>query len=181
MLALTGLTTRSKVGIVIAGYACALAFGFVCAWMKNLATANSPDAIASSGMHAFAELMVFVFAFGFASLIPSGFAFYFLRQARAFWRAIAICAGMLAATNVVAAAFYWAAKVWPESQFVDSGASLGALRMLVAPIVAAIIFVCAEFSPDRSARRTLRIAGAVEILASLPWFAYLAWAVISRH
>ena len=171
----------TKIGIVIAGYACALVFGFIAAWMQNRATAHAPDAIASSGMYAFGELMTFVFAFGFASLIPSGLAFYFLREARAFWSAIAALAGALAATTVIAAAFYWAAKIWPDSQFVDSGASLGVLRMLVAPIVAAAILVCAEFSPDRSARRTLRIAGAVEILASVPWFAYLVWSIVFRH
>jgi uncharacterized membrane protein (DUF485 family) len=146
--------TATKAGIVIAGYVCALAIGFVAAWMQNLATANAPDAAASSGMYAFGEFMVFVFAFGFASLVPSGLAFYFLRENRTFWSAVALLAGVLASTNVIAAAFYWVAKVWPDSQVVDSGASVGVLRMLIAPVVAAVIFVCAEFSPDPKSRRT---------------------------
>ena len=174
------MKTLTKTGIVFAGYACAFALAVVVTYIKMRATANSPDADASSGMHAFGELLVFVFTFGFAALVPSGFAFYFLREVRAFWKAVAVCAAVLAATNVVAGAVYWAQWLLPHVPMLDSGSAFAVLRMLVAPIVMATILVCAEFAPEPRLRRIMRLAAAVEILAATPWFLFLVWSIVSR-
>lgn len=67
----------AKVGLVIGGYilACLSAIGAVYAYEWSIPTAASQ---ASSGMYAFGDLILFVSAFGFLALFPTGLVLYFV-------------------------------------------------------------------------------------------------------
>ena len=174
------MKTLTKTGIVIAGYGCALAIGIAVAYARYKSMENLPDAQAASGMYAFGDFMTFLFVFGVASLVPSGLAFYFLRENRTFWTVMAVCAAVVAAGNVALAAAYWMQWRMPDLTMLHPWSSLAPLRMIIAPLVAATIFLCAQFAPDPRPRRAMRIAGAVEILASMPYLSFLVWAVVTR-
>lgn len=65
-----------KFGIVLSGYvmACLLAYGAV--YVNQLFTQDPLQA--SAGMSAFGDLILFIVAFGFLALFPTGLAIYFL-------------------------------------------------------------------------------------------------------
>ena len=171
----------AKAGIVLAGYACALVLAVAVAAARIRGYANNPDAQASSGMYAFGDALVFIFTFGVTALVPTGLALYFARPGQWFWKSFVAGAALLAATNVFAALVYWADHLWPHVAWLGTASALAVLRMIVAPLVAAAIFVCAEFASGPRTRRMLRIAGVCEILAAAPWMLWLAMHAFGAH
>ena len=85
------LKTRTKIGLVISGYVVALLIAYAVLAIYVAAT-SGPDRQTSGGMYAFGDFMTFLFVFGVASLVPSGLAFYFLRENRTFWTVMAVIA-----------------------------------------------------------------------------------------
>ena len=67
----------AKMGLVIAGYilACLAASGAV--YVNGLMTPADVK-LASAGMSAFGDMILFIGAFGFFALFPTGLAIYFL-------------------------------------------------------------------------------------------------------
>ena len=74
------MSTIAKLGLVTGGYivACVLASGVV--YLYQLLT-DTPVTQASSGMHAFGDLLLFIGVFGILALFPTGLALYFLIRA----------------------------------------------------------------------------------------------------
>jgi hypothetical protein len=79
------MKTLTKTGIVIAGYACALAIGVAAVYARFKAMKHLPKAQAALGTYAFADFMTFLFVLRIASLVPSGLAYYFLCENSRFW------------------------------------------------------------------------------------------------
>ena len=118
--------------------------------------ANTSDAVAlaSSGMYAFGDLVIFVFVFGLAALPPTGAALYFLRPYRRFWITLAALGLAVAVTGVAAAVLFAVGRQAPPSPLA-TWATFSVLRILLAPLLALTFLVCTVFSPHRFPRLSL--------------------------
>jgi len=67
----------AKVGLVIGGYVAACIIAGSIVYIQELST-QTTAAQASSGMYAFGDLILFIGAFVFLALIPTGLAIYFV-------------------------------------------------------------------------------------------------------
>ena len=70
-----------KLVVVAGGYVAAILIAVVTVSARNLSI-DPAVALASSGMYAFGDALLFVAVFGVLSLIPTGAALYFLRPYR---------------------------------------------------------------------------------------------------
>ena len=164
-----------KAGIVVAGYAVALALACGVVYLRIESYANDPDAQASQGMYAFGDTVLFVFTFGAAALPPTGLALYFLRPVQRFWNVIAVGALALASTGVIAALVYWGEHLHPQwTSVLTWWPAYAVLRIIIAPLVTSAIIVCAVFAPEPRARRMLWIAAVCEGAAAAPSFLSIA-------
>ena len=94
------MSITSKIAIVVAGYVAALLLGFA-AGAVNSATTNAADRVASSGMSAFGDSLLFLAVFAVAAVPATGAAIFFLKDHRWFWRGLSLAA--LAIAVIVAA------------------------------------------------------------------------------
>jgi hypothetical protein len=159
-----------KVGVVAGGYVAAIAI----AWAGTAAYITftpGVDRYHSQGMSAFGDGLVFLAMFAVAAAVPTGAALFFLRPYRRFWIALSVAALVIAATGAAAALGYVAGRVAEAGTVLSALAMYGILRILVAPMIALTLFVCAVFAPSRSARFALLAATAVESSA----FTYVAF------
>lgn len=160
------MTLLGRSAVVTAGYVAAFALGTVAAVVFN--SRIPPDAQSSHGMLAFSEMMVFLFAFSAAALVPTGAALYWLRPVAGLWAAMSRLALVVAVTSVGAAILV---------AFDLPGATLSVLRLLVTPLLGAGFALCAALAPDRASRSLLSLAAAMEgagaAYAFVHWFAPL--------
>ena len=151
------MSSLSKLGLVLGGYALALAAAFAVSAVSALLAPNDP-AQASGGMQAFGDLILFVGVFGVLALVPTALALWFLRAFPTFWLALSIAALALAATGPIAAAMI---------QRMDQLAGvlvafLGLLRVLAAPLLALGFAICALIAPTGRSRGALLAAAVIE-------------------
>lgn len=160
----------AKSALVLAGYLVAfgLAFAVVAAYV---AATDSPDAQASSGMHAFGESLLFLAVFGLAAIPATMAALFFLRPYRTFWRVAAVLALGITATVVIALIAY----LFPGSTGAAPGiwSSLALLRILLAPLCVIGFFLSGLFAPIRACRLAFLGAAGIETVAFV-WFVF-AW------
>ncbi len=71
--------TLARVGAVLGGYAASLCVAVVVVQMRQSQT-SGPREQASAGMHAFGDLILFVFVFAVLALIPTALWVWFLRH-----------------------------------------------------------------------------------------------------
>jgi hypothetical protein len=153
----TAMRPLAKTGIVLAGYALALAVA--CAVLQAYVfLTDNPDRQLLQGMYAFGDSLVFLAAFGLAAVPATGAWLYFLRPYHGFWVFLSGLA-MLAALTAATAAFLYV--------FHSSGWSV--LRVLAAPLFSLAFLVAGAFSPLRTARMALLVAGVVEAISFLPF------------
>jgi len=100
---LNSLSRLAKTGTVIGGYVAAFALALIAVTVHVILT-SGPDRDASSGMHAFGDALLFIFAFGVIATAPTALALYFLRTNRAFWSLISIAALAVSVTGLASAA-----------------------------------------------------------------------------
>jgi len=173
------VTAARKAGIVIGGYAAAFLLAAGAFALRLLMTADSPGARASSGMSAFGDSVVFVFAFGVAALAPTGLALYFLRPVRRFWTVSSIGALVLAASGVAASALFWSTRLpLPAKSLFGLAEAWSLERMIVAPLFAAAFLVGAGFAPAAGPRRAFALAALCEGGAAAPWFLWVAYKIL---
>jgi hypothetical protein len=144
----------AKVGLVIAGYvgAVLVAWGGVAIY---IAATAGPDRVASGGMYAFGDTLLFLAIFAAAAVPPTGAALFFLRPYPSFWRALAIAAIAIAVTGFSAVGVYFAAQVADASRTVQDWSMYAILRILAAPLFALAFLLGGVMSPDRPARIAL--------------------------
>lgn len=162
------MTPAKKVWLIIAGYVLALlvASGVVAMY---IASTDTPDRQASSGMYGFGDSYLFLAVFAVAAIPATGAAFYFLRQSGKFWRVVTVAAPLIATTAIIAAlvnlAMHESRAMWAE---------LSPLRVLIAPAFALFFYLAGAFAPKRSARIALFVSGVVETavfgVVSFIWF-----------
>jgi hypothetical protein len=104
------------VGVVIGGYATASFVVGAAVYVRLLHTQDA-QAVASAGMYAFGDLLLFVFVFGAVALFPTGLALYFLRPVGRFWTVFSIGALAFAGTGLCAALVIALASAQPSDSF----------------------------------------------------------------
>lgn len=167
------MKTWHKIGIVGGGYVVAFVLASIVTAVY-VASTNTPDRSASSGMYAFGDMMFFLGCFGLAAIPSTAAGLYFLRPHAAFWRAASVGAIALASTAVAALILYLAYRGLGPGAGLQSWAMLSPLRILLAPGLAVAFLLCALFAPTRGARIAFVCAGAVETVVFV-WVA-LIWA-----
>jgi len=166
----------AKVGIVIAGYVAAFAIAAAAVNARDL-HASAQDQ-ASSGMYAWADMILFLEVFGLAAILPTALALYFLRPIRGFWIMFSVAALAFAATGLGAALIVVLTSQMnhePALYVVRLLAALGFLREMLSP-AAGVTFVLATFTaPNRRFRLALLAATLIEgplgLYSFYRWFA----------
>jgi len=158
------MRTFTRLLMILGGYVAA----FAAAWAAlevRLWLTDTPDAQASGGMYAFGDAMLFLGMFGLGSLIPTGALLILFRASRALWAAVAALALAVAATGLVAVAFYATLRLAPSmiagSAF-ELWAGLSPLRLLPAPLIFIALALAAAIAPPSLARRALVVSLAAE-------------------
>ena len=152
-----------KVGLIVAGYVVAWVVAFAVVAIHVAAT-SGPDALASSGMFAFGDSVLFIAVFAVAAVPSTAAALFVLRSYRSFWLVLCVAALGIASTALVALIDYVATR--PATA--DAGSILGILsalaplRILIAPLFALGFLLCGLFAPNRRFRIALLIATAIE-------------------
>ena len=167
---LNNLSRLAKIGAVIGGYIAAFVLALIAVTVHVIFT-SGPDRDASSGMHAFGDALLFIFAFGVIATAPTALALYLLRTNRAFWSLISVAAlavsvtGLASAVSIATSQANTSTSIW---------LILAVPRILIAPLLAALFGLCSLFSPGRRNRICLGGAAGVEcvicIFAIVYWF-----------
>ncbi len=163
---------RTKLILVLAGYALAVVAAIVAGWLYNLRIAGLPYDT-SGGMYAGGELLQSLGAFLFVALVPTTLGLWFLRGHARFWNAVAVAALAFAMSGLVV--------VLAQEAFHASapGMSLGALDLFrVAQLVGAPVWfvafaLFAVIAPTRRARRKLVLAIGCEAVIGVCFAAHL--------
>ncbi|MBK7972969.1 MAG: hypothetical protein IPK07_06695 [Deltaproteobacteria bacterium] len=158
----------AKLALIVGGYVAAFAVASAVVAVRIALTRNAPDAIASSGMYAGGDLLLFLGVFGAVALVPTGAALLSARAAPWFgpWLGGAAVATALSGT------FAWLAYVQPLGRadprgWLSIAGALAVLRLLGAPLVASGLAFAALAAPSRGSRRAVMMALAVEALLCL--------------
>ncbi len=164
--------TRTKVGLVAAGWVAAIVAGFVAAWLDDLRVRALPYDT-SGGMYAGGEMLAGLAGFLIIGLVPVFLTLWFLRRNHPFWNGLAVASVAFAAVGLLAVVTTRA--IVPSSG--AGGVLLGLLGLAQLLGVPLWLFGCALFAflaPTRFARRSLVAAAAIEaivgVLAFVHWF-----------
>ncbi|MBI5424993.1 MAG: hypothetical protein HZA32_13025 [Opitutae bacterium] len=149
------LSASTKVGVVVVGYLLAAGVGLLAVWLRRYLT-DPVDALASSGMHAWGDLMMFVEVFCIIGLVPTTLALLWLRAVPRFWRGLAFVAvaislsgpAWLALASVVAPQSFWSVAA--------------PLRVMAMPVGGGLWFVGGVFAPGKRERWILWGAALIE-------------------
>jgi hypothetical protein len=164
-----------KAGVVVGGYIASAIIAVAAVTARN-ATIDPAVALASSGMYAFGDLMLFVAVFGVCALVPTGAMLYFARPYATVWNVLSVTSVIVAITGVMSAIVYAIGRNETDS-VLGMLATASVLRILIAPLLALAFAVCAVIVVDRTPRRRLFAASAMEaavsVYAAIVWFAPL--------
>ena len=119
------MSRAAKIAIVLGGYVGAFLLAAAAVFLRLLATEDDPAARAASGMYAFGDSILFVLVLGFAGLVPTGFAFYFLRPVKRFWTLISILGIAVASTALIAVAAVFTQRLAPQSRVLELATMFG--------------------------------------------------------
>jgi len=152
-----------RAGFVMAGYAVAFALATIAVALHNQ-TLNAAGVDTSGGMHAFGDMLLFGAVSGMVGLLPTGLALVYLRAYPRFWLVLATAGFVFAMSGMVALLLYMAGRGEPQPSALAIWAAFAMLRILPAPLFAAVDFVAAVIAPHRLARLALFAATVVEML-----------------
>ena len=132
------MTPGAKAGVVIAGYAAAVAIAFLVAHLY-VALTPGVDRQLYSGMSAFGDSLLFLGAFALAAIPATVAALYFLRPYRRAWIALSIAALVIASSALIACFLQLAARDAASGSRLAAWAMVAPLRILVAPVFALLV------------------------------------------
>jgi hypothetical protein len=163
----------AKAGLILGGYAVALVLA-VAAVTIRVALTGGPEADASSGMHAFGDVLLFVATFGLAALVPTAAALRLLHPDR-FWPVFATVALAVGAIGMAAlVVFFMGARRSGPGSPLALGSAFAVLPLLAAPLLAPAFGLAGLLAPVRAARRKLFAAATIQ--AAVAAAAVLHWA-----
>jgi hypothetical protein len=154
----------AKAGIVVAGYAAAVAIASL-VLRVYIASTSGPDRQTYGGMYAFGDSLLFLGVAGVAAIPATGAALLFMRPHPGFWRVLSIGGLATAATAILASGLFHAMRGATGHSVLYSWAMVTPLRILAAPLLALFFLLCGLFAPTRSARICLTSAAAIEVLS----------------
>ena len=139
----------------------------------RVALTGGADREASGGMHAFGDLLLFLFAFGTASLVPTAASLFLMRRSALFWTISVIFALLVAAACLLSVAAWFLRLHFP-------GAIGGytVWEALAIPVFVASPFLLVSFGIAMRAarglhRRMLGVAVAIEAVCTIYALAWL--------
>jgi len=144
----------AKVGVVCLGLAVAFLLACLAVFLRQLAIPG-PDLQASSGMHAFGDLLFGIAVFGLLALIPIGLTLYWLRPVARFWSVLGGAAVLSALSGVLALAANMASRDSTSGWIFLTDARVGLM-----PLNALNLAACALFAPRIRVRWLLLAAAA---------------------
>lgn len=161
-----------RLAIVVLGYLAAFVAASAVVFI-HIAATNTADRQTSQGMYAFGDTMVFLAAFGIASLPATGAALYFLRDRPRFWLVLMAISLAVAATGIASAIAYLV-RFDPTYSWLQTLSLLSPLRLLTAPLFAVAFLLAGLMAPARAPRVVLFVAAAAEVACfialPLQWF-----------
>lgn len=155
------MTRVRSVALIGAGYVLAALVGAAAVAVRVALTSDAAAQV-SSGMLAFADLVLFVGVFGVLAIVPTVMALVLLRPYARFWSALGFVAAAIALTGVVALAPFAAGPHGIVPPALASWSATSVLRILAAPCLAVAFGICAAVAPQRTPRLLLGAACGVE-------------------
>lgn len=149
------LTSPAKAGVVIVGYLLAASVAVLAVVLRQYFT-DPADAQASSGMHAWGDLMLFVEVFCIVGLVPTTIGLFWLRAVRPFWRVLTFVGVGVAFTGPAWLAV--AAVASPPSFWITAAP----LRVMAMPVLGGFWFAGGVFAPEKRERWMLWGAALIE-------------------
>lgn len=150
------LRPAAKVGIVAGGFVVALLVAGAAVAIRQRLT-DTPEALASSGMHAFGDLVLGLAVFAGVAAVPLALGLYWLRSWAPFWTLLAVGAALLAATGPLALAV----SSWLRGP-AGNWAILADARIGLMPLTAPALLVCGLFAPRPRTRWVLLAAALLD-------------------
>jgi hypothetical protein len=162
-----------KPGVVVAGYVAAFLITCAAFYIHEL-LAPEDQAQASAGMQAYADITLFIGAFGILSLAPTALALYFLRPFHKFWTLFSAAVLALAITGSIAAAEV------PRPQAIWAMFGILAIpRILMgSPLLCFGSLISAVIAPTQRSRLILLTAAFIEGVVSA--YAFFCLFVLQR-
>jgi hypothetical protein len=109
-----------------------------------------------------------------ASLPATGAALFFLRPYQVFWRVLAAGAVAIAVTGIIVLVDMLVSRNSTAGALLGQWSMLSPIRVLLAPALAMVFFLCGWFAPTRFTRVAFLGATAVETIlfvwVALIWF-----------
>jgi hypothetical protein len=165
------VTRSSRILIVVSGYAVALLTALIVTRAHAVAT-SGPAWQGSFGMLAFGDTALFVGVFALTAMPATGAAFFFLRPFQTLWHVASIAALAIATSGVAALLDY---LISPSTGAgLGAWSALAALRILLAPLLAAAYFLALLCAPTRSTRLAFLAATVIET-GVFVWVALVWW------
>ena len=168
------MSRMAKAGFVVAGYVAAILASALAGWGYDRWAASQPYDT-SGGMYAGGQLITVLAVFLVASLPPTIFALWWLRRHERFWGAIAVMSLAFAAAGLLAVL---SPLVLVDDSLRGWRSILELVRisqLLGVPLWTVAMGLIAVLAPFPSARRTMTIAVALELVigmvACVHWFA----------
>jgi hypothetical protein len=162
-----------KTGVVIAGYAAAVAAGAVAAWLYDVRMAAMPYDT-SGGMYAGGQLLQSLGAFLVVALVPTLVWLWFLRAHTRLWNGLGLAAIAFATIGLVAVLMPLASHVSTQNVGVLLVSLLALSQLLGVPVWCLAFGLFACLAPTPPARRKLMIALGIELVigvcALVHWF-----------
>ena len=156
------MRTITTSGLVAIGYIAALVAA-VAAVLIRRPWIPAEDLQASSGMHAFGDLLLFLGVFALTASVPTLAAVALLRNRPRVWMAGAAGWLVFAMSGLVAVPALWISPGGARSGPLPVLAGLyGVLHLLASPLLALLSALCAWLAPTRGARRFCVAAASVE-------------------
>jgi hypothetical protein len=163
------MVRRTKISLVLAGYALAVVAAFVAGWLYDVSVAGLPYDT-SGGMYAGGQLMASLASFLVVALVPTLLGLWFLRAHERFWNAVAVSALVFAVIGLVAVL---ARRTLGTAALPIE--LMGLAQLLGVPIWFGAFALFAVLAPTQRARRTLTLAvlceAVIGVCAAVQWFA----------
>lgn len=165
------MKSSTKIILVGGGYLAALVVAAVAVGVYAALTAG-PAREASGGMYAFGDFILFLGTFTLAAIPATCAALFFLRPFPLFWRVSVAGALAIAATGVVVLIDFLVTQRAPANSFLGASATLSPIRVILAPLFAIGVGLCALFAPTRFTRIAFLGAAAMETLV-FTWVVFI--------
>ena len=155
------LRPGAKAGLVVGGYAAALAVAWLVVTIYQAATSGA-DRQNYDMMFACGDSLLFLAVFGLAAVPATAAALFLLKPRAAFWRVLAVASLAIAATAVAGLVGHFASAGFGSSSSLRTWSAFGTLRIFFSPLFAIFFLLAGLIAPIRPARISLLIAAMVE-------------------